>query len=80
MIIMDKLNAIEARVEDNFTQVHSQMGELRYAEFQQQFDGVKKSIKKIEKSLENAWGAIEDAYQESKAYKDSSRSQQEMLD
>ena len=32
-IIMDKLNAIEARVEDNFTQVHSQMGELRYAEF-----------------------------------------------
>ena len=47
MIIMDKLNAIEARVEDNFTQVHSQMGELRYAEFQQQFDGVKKSIKKL---------------------------------
>ena len=32
-IIMDKLNAIEARVEDYFTQVHSQMGELRYAEF-----------------------------------------------
>ena len=32
-IIMDKLNALEARVEDNFTQVHSQMGELRYAEF-----------------------------------------------
>ena len=29
-IIMDKLNAIEARSEDNFTQVHSQMGELRY--------------------------------------------------
>ena len=24
-IIMDKLNAIEARSEDNFTQVHSQM-------------------------------------------------------
>ena len=32
-IIMDKLNAIEARIEDNFTQVHSQIGELRYAEF-----------------------------------------------
>ena len=30
---MDKLNAIEARVEDNFTQVHSQMGEFRHAEF-----------------------------------------------
>ena len=29
-IIMDKLNTIEARSEDNFTQVHSQIGELRY--------------------------------------------------
>ena len=32
-IIMDKLNAMEARVKDNFTQVHSQMSELSYAEF-----------------------------------------------
>ena len=52
-IIMDKLNTMEARIEDNFTQVHSQMGELRY-EFKQQIDGVKESIKDIEKSLENA--------------------------
>ena len=29
-IIMDKFNAMEARIEDNFTQMHSQMGELRY--------------------------------------------------
>ena len=47
-IIMDKLNAMEARIKDNFTQVHSQMGELRY-EFKQQIDGVKESIKEIEK-------------------------------
>ena len=39
-IIMDKLNAMEARIEDNFTQVHSLMTELRYAEFKQQIDGV----------------------------------------
>ena len=78
-IIMDKLNAMEARIEDNFTQMHSQMGELRY-EFKQQIDGVKESIKDIEKSLENAWAAIEDVQQESKAYKDSKRSHQEMLD
>ena len=59
-IIMDKLKAMEARIEDNFTQVHSQMGELRY-EFKQQIDGVKESIKDIaEKSLENAWAAIDD--------------------
>ena len=45
-IIMDKLNAMEARKEDNFTQVQSQMGELR-CEFKQQIDGVKESIKEI---------------------------------
>ena len=77
-IIMDKLNAMEARIKDNFTQVHSQMGELRY-EFKQQIDGVNESIKDIEKSLENAWAAIEDVQQESKAYKDSKRSHPEIL-
>ena len=68
-IIMDKLNAMEARIEDNFTQVHSQMGELGH-EFKQQIDGVKESIKHIEKSRENAWATIEDVQQEWKAYKD----------
>ena len=71
---MDKLKAMEARIEDKFPQVHSKMGELRYGEFKQQIE------KKIEKSLENARGAMEDVQQESKAYKDSQRSQQEMLD
>ena len=41
-IIIDKLNAMDARIEDNFIQVHSQMGELRY-EFKRQIDGVKES-------------------------------------
>ena len=59
--------------------MHSQVGELRY-EFKQQIDGGKESIKDIEKSLENAWAAIEDVQQGSKAYKDSKRSPQEMLD
>ena len=77
-IIMEKLNAMEARIEENFTQVHSQMGDLRY-EFKQ-IDGAKESIKDIEKSRENTWTAIEDVQQESKAYKDSKRSHQEMLD
>ena len=67
-IIMDKLKAMEARIEDNFSQGHSQI------------DGVKESIKDIEKSLENAWAAIEDVQQEPKAHKDSKRSSQEMLD
>ena len=41
---------------------------------------VKESIKEIEKSLENAWAAIEDIQQGSKVYNHSKRSQQEMLD
>ena len=55
MFIMDKLDAMEARIEDNL-----QMGEVRYEFKQQQIDGVKESVKEIEKSLENAWAAIED--------------------
>lgn len=78
-LIMDKLKAMETRIEDNFSQIHSDMAELR-CEFKQQIDGVKDSIKDIEKSLDNAWAAIEDVQQETKAYKDSKRSHQEMLD
>ena len=40
--------------------MHSQMVDLRYAFKQQEIDTVKESIKEIEKSLENAWTAIED--------------------
>ena len=60
--------------------MHSQMVDLRYAFKQQEIDTVKESIKEIEKSLENAWTAIEDVKEESKAYKDSKRSHQETLD
>ena len=45
---MDKLISIESRMEDNFSQVHSQMSELR-CEFKEQIDGVKVNIKEIEK-------------------------------
>lgn len=76
---MDKVNAMEARIEDNITQVHSQMDKQQY-EFTQQINGVKESKKEIEKSLENAWAAIEDVQQESKVHKHSKRSHQEMLD
>ena len=55
------------------------MDELR-CDFKQQMDGVKESVREIEKSLESAWAAFEDIQQESKAFKDSKRSYQEMLD
>ena len=55
--------------EDNFSQVHSQMSELR-CEFKEQIDGVKVNIKEIEKSLEHVWAVIEDVQQEAKTNKD----------
>ena len=78
-IIMDKLTSIESRMEDNFSQIHSLISELR-CEFKVQIDGVKVNIKEIEKSLENAWAEIEDVQQEAKTNKDSKRSHQDMLD
>ena len=42
-IVMDMLNGMRARIENNLTQVHSQMRELR-CEFNQQTDCVKKNL------------------------------------
>ena len=44
-IVMDMLNGMGARIENNLTQVHSQMRELR-CEFNQQTDCVKKIYKR----------------------------------
>lgn len=55
------------------------MDELR-CDFQQAMEGVKESVREIEKSLEFSWAAIEDVQQESKVFKDSKRSYQEMFD
>ncbi|KAL9989464.1 hypothetical protein ACROYT_G004020 [Oculina patagonica] len=78
-MIMDKLTFLDSRMEDNFSQLHSQMCELRY-EFKDQIDGVKVNIKEIEKSLEHAWAVIKDVQQKAKTNKDSKRSHQDMLD
>ena len=43
-------------------------------------EGVKCSIKVIEKSLENAWATIEDVQEDFKTHKDSKKTHQEMLD
>ena len=46
---------MEARIEGDFTQVYSQMGELSF-EFKQQIDGVKESIKEIDKNRSRILG------------------------
>ena len=52
-VILDKLSAIESRMEDNFNSLHTEVSTLR-CELMQEM-GVKCTIKEIEKSLENAW-------------------------
>lgn len=78
-MIMDKLNAIETRMDDNFSNLHTQISTLR-CELKEEIDGVKQTVKDVEKSLEGAWAAIEDIQQETKAFKDSKSSHQKMLD
>ena len=78
-MIMDKLNAIETRMDDNFSNLHTQAPTLR-CELKEEIDGVKQTVKDVEKSLEGAWAAIEDIQQETKAFKDSKSSHQKMLD
>ena len=46
----------------------------------EEIDGVKQTMKDVEKSLEGAWAAIEEVQQETKTYKDSKSSHQKMLD
>ena len=66
--LLDKLNSMESRMEDNFSNLHSQIAQLTY-EFKEDINGVKTSLKEFEKSLDSAWISIEDLQQESKALK-----------
>ena len=78
-MLLDKLNAIETRMEDNFSNLHTQIAELT-CEFKQDVNIIKSTLQEIEKSVNNAWAAIEDLQQESKALKDSKSSHQRMMD
>ena len=78
-VILDKLNVMESRMEDNFTNLHTELSTLR-CELMQEMEGVKCSIKEIEKSLENAWTTIKDVQEDFKTHKDPKRTHQEMLD
>lgn len=66
-------------MEDNFSNLHAQIAALN-SEFKEELNGVKVTIKELEKSLNNAWAFIEDIQSEAKALKDSKSSQQQMLE
>lgn len=78
-ILLDKLSAIESRMEDNFSNLHTQISELT-CEFKHEINVVKSTLNELEKSVNLAWASIEDLQQESKALKDSKSTHQKMMD
>ena len=78
-ILLNKLRAIESRMEDNFSNLHTQISELS-CEFKHEINVVKSTLNELEKSVNLAWANIEDLQQESKALKDSKSSHQKMMD
>ena len=78
-ILLDKLIAIESRMEDNFSNLHTQISELT-CEFKHEINVVKSTMNELQKSVNHAWASIEDLQQESKALKDSKSSHQKMMD
>ena len=78
-ILLDKLTAIESRMEDNFSNLHTQISELSN-EFKHEIAVIKSTLNGLEKSLNDAWAGIEDLQQESKALKDSKSTHQNMMD
>ncbi|KAL9964006.1 hypothetical protein ACROYT_G027573 [Oculina patagonica] len=78
-VVFDKLSSMESRMEDNFSNLHAQIAALN-SEFKEGLNGVRVTIKELEKSLNNAWAFIEDIQSEAKALKDSKSSQQQMLE
>ena len=49
-------------------------------EMKQEFDGAKKSLRDVEKSLEAAWDSINDNQEETKTYNDYTKTCQQSLD
>ena len=64
--LLDKLNHIDNRMEDHFGSLRTEMATLR-CELKAEIEGVKITMKEMEKSLEAAWDTIGDIQEESKA-------------
>ena len=78
-ILLDKLITIESRMEDNFSNLHTQISELT-CEFKHKINVVKSTINELEKSVNHAWASIEGLQQVPKALKDSKSFHQKMMD
>ena len=56
-ILLHKLSAIESRMEDNFSNLHTQISELT-CEFKHEINVVKSTLNELEKSVNLAWASI----------------------
>ena len=63
--LLDKLNYIDNKMEDHFGSLRTEIASLRF-ELNSQIEGVKNTMKDMEKSIEAAWGAIGDIQEEVK--------------
>ena len=67
--IMDKLSRLDNQMQEHFGNLTSEISILRN-EMKQELDGVKKSLRDVEKSLEVAWDSINDIQEETKSHND----------
>ena len=61
--LFDKLNYIDNKMEDHFGSLRTEIASLRY-ERKDEIEGVKNTLKDMEKSIEAAWDAIKDIQEE----------------
>ena len=64
--LFDKLNYIDNKMEDHFGSLRTEIASLRF-ELKSEIEGVKNTIKDMEKSIEAAWDTIGDIQEEIKA-------------
>ena len=77
--IMDKLFRLDSQMQEHFGNLTSEISILRH-EMKQELDGVKKSQRDVEKSLEAAWDSINDIQEEAKTHNDYKKTCQQSLD
>lgn len=77
--IMDKLSRLDNQMEEHFGNLTSEISILR-CEMKQELEGVKMSLRAVEKSLESAWDSINDLQEDTKTLNDYKKTCQQNLD
>ena len=78
-LIMDKLACMDNRMEEHFGELKSEISRLRY-EFKEEIEGVKTTLRDVEKYLQAAWDAIGDLQEITKTNSDFKKTCQSSLD